>query len=55
MSELWGARFSEPIDETMRRFSTSLPIDRRLVREDIEGSRAHAAGLVTVGVLDEPR
>jgi argininosuccinate lyase len=52
MSELWGGRFSEPIDETMRRFSTSLPIDRRLVRQDLEGSRAHAAGLVTAGVLD---
>ena len=29
MSELWGGRFREPLDAAMRRFSTSLPFDRR--------------------------
>jgi argininosuccinate lyase len=53
VSELWSGRFNEPLDQTMRRFSTSLPFDRRLVREDLEGSRAHAAGLVDAGLLDE--
>ncbi len=50
--ELWGGRFSEPLDEAMRRFSTSLPVDRRLVRQDLACSRAHAEGLVEAGVLD---
>jgi argininosuccinate lyase len=32
-------------------FSSSLPVDRRLVREDIEGSLAHAAKLAARGIL----
>ena len=51
MSELWGGRFREPLDAAMRRFSTSLPVDRRLVREDLAGSRAHAEALRSAGVL----
>ncbi len=53
MSELWGARFREPMGETMRRFSTSLPVDRRLARYDLVGSRAHASALLLAGVLSE--
>ena len=53
MSELWGGRFREPLDAAMRRFSTSLPFDRRLVREDLAGSRAHAEGLKAAGILSD--
>jgi argininosuccinate lyase len=51
VSDLWGGRFAEPLDATLRRFSTSLPVDARLVREDLLGSRAHAEGLFRAGVL----
>jgi argininosuccinate lyase len=41
------------MDETLRRFSSSLPVDRRLVLYDLAGSRAHAAALRDAGLLDE--
>ena len=50
--QLWGARFTEPLDAAMRRFSTSLPVDRRLVREDLRCSRAHAEALHDAGLLE---
>ena len=50
---MWGGRFTEPLDAAMRRFSTSLPVDRRLVRHDLAVSRAHAAGLHEAGLLGE--
>jgi len=48
----WGGRFDAPLDETATRFSASVAFDRRLAREDIEGSLAHAEMLADVGVLD---
>jgi argininosuccinate lyase len=38
-------RFRKPLDREALEFSTSLPVDRRLYREDIEGSLAHVAML----------
>jgi argininosuccinate lyase len=52
MTNLWGSRFSEPMADAMRRFSTSLPVDRRLAREDLAVSRAHAEALRDAGLLD---
>ncbi len=53
MTDLWGGRFRGPLDPRMRRFSSSLPFDRRLVREDLAGSHAHVWALRQAGVLDE--
>jgi argininosuccinate lyase len=39
------SRFRLPLDQEALRFSTSLPVDRRLYSEDIAGSLAHAAML----------
>ncbi|MDH4145560.1 MAG: argininosuccinate lyase, partial [Acidimicrobiia bacterium] len=51
MSTLWHGRFAEgPSDELMA-FTVSLPFDRRLARDDIAGSRAHARMLRKVGLL----
>jgi argininosuccinate lyase len=47
----WSARFAEPTDAQVRRFTDSLPFDRRLARHDIAGSRAHARMLGACGVL----
>ncbi len=52
MSGLWGGRFREPLDPEMRRFSSSLRHDRRLVLQDLAGSRAHAWGLHEAGIID---
>ncbi|MGE0309677.1 MAG: argininosuccinate lyase, partial [Acidimicrobiia bacterium] len=50
---LWHGRFgSGPSDELMA-YTVSLPFDRRLAGDDIEGSRAHVRGLVRGGLLDD--
>jgi len=53
MTKLWGGRFRAELEPELRRFSTSLPFDRRLAAHDLEGSRAHATALRDAGVLDE--
>ena len=39
---MWGGRFSKPLDERALRYTTSLPVDRRLFEWDVLGSIAHA-------------
>ena len=51
MSDLWGGRFQEELNDTLRRFSSSLGVDRRLVLYDLTGTKAHAAALQDAGVL----
>jgi argininosuccinate lyase len=53
VTKLWGGRFTGELDAELRRFSSSLPFDRRLAAFDVEGGRAHAAALRDAGVLDE--
>jgi argininosuccinate lyase len=43
--KLWNGRFRKPLDAEALAFSTSLGVDHRLYREDIEGSLAHVAML----------
>jgi argininosuccinate lyase len=45
------ARIDEPQDPLFARINTSVGFDRRMWREDIEGSRVHAAGLERAGIL----
>ncbi|WP_019558345.1 argininosuccinate lyase [Thioalkalivibrio sp. ALE12] len=52
-AKLWGGRFSEPTDAFVERFTASVAFDRRLYREDIQGSQAHARMLAKVGVLTD--
>ncbi|MGQ0501940.1 MAG: argininosuccinate lyase [Panacagrimonas sp.] len=49
--KLWGGRFSESTSSLMEAFSESVSFDRRLYRQDIAGSIAHARMLEKVGVL----
>lgn len=48
---LWGGRFSAEPSVEMDRLNRSLPVDRRMWREDIEGSRAWAAAIAVAGVI----
>ncbi len=50
-SQAWSARFSEPVDELVKRYTASVGFDRRLAPFDIEASLAHAAMLEAVGLL----
>lgn len=47
----WSGRFEETPSARTQAFGASLPVDKRMWREDIEGSRAHAHGLVDAGVI----
>lgn len=48
---LWGGRFTTGMAPEMVPFNLCLPVDGRLWREDIRGSRAWARALVRAGVL----
>jgi argininosuccinate lyase len=50
-SALWGGRFAAGMAPEMVPFNLCLPVDGRLWREDIRGSRAWARALVGAGVL----
>jgi len=52
-NQQWGGRFSEPTDAFVARFTASVDFDRRLYRQDIQGSIAHARMLAKVGVLSD--
>ncbi len=49
--KLWGGRFAAATDRLAEAFNNSLEFDRRLWREDLEGSRAHARMLARQGIL----
>jgi argininosuccinate lyase len=48
----WGGRFREETLEVVERFTASIGFDRRLYRQDIRGSIAHARMLASVGVIE---
>jgi argininosuccinate lyase len=48
---LWGGRFAAGPAPEMERVNRSLPVDRRLWRQDVAGSRAWAGALGAAGVL----
>lgn len=50
---MWGGRFDAKPDHVMQQINASIDVDRRLWREDIEGSKAHAAMLGAQGVLSQ--
>ena len=47
----WGGRFSSAPADIMRRINASIGFDKQLWRQDIAGSRAHAAMLAHVGII----
>ena len=48
---LWSGRFEESANAFTQRFGASLPMDKRLYRQDIQGSKAHAAMLADAGII----
>jgi argininosuccinate lyase len=50
---LWGGRFTEPTDDDLRALNDSLPFDKRMYNEDIQGSIAYARALVGAGILSK--
>ncbi len=51
MNKLWNGRFRKGLHPEALKFSSSLHVDNRLYREDIEGSLAHVAMLAKQSIL----
>lgn len=49
----WGGRFREGTDKIVDEFNASLPFDRRLYAQDIQGSMAHCRMLAKQGIVTE--
>src|SRR5207249_3906785 len=47
----WGGRFTGETDSRVESFTESISVDRRLYRQDIAASQAHARMLAEVGLL----
>jgi argininosuccinate lyase len=52
-SVLWAGRFAEKPEAEAFAFQSSISVDRRLVFDDIAGSKAHAAMLGRQGIIPE--
>jgi argininosuccinate lyase len=50
---MWGGRFATTPAQTMQLINASIDVDRRLWRQDIAGSKAHARMLGAQGVLSD--
>ena len=51
--KLSSARFSESTDAFVEAFTASIQFDKRMYKQDIQGSIAHAKMLTKVGILNE--
>ena len=52
-SSIWGGRFSSGPSQLMQDINASIGYDRRLYRQDIAGSRAHATMLAACGIITD--
>ena len=50
-NQMWGGRFSRGTAAIMEEINASIDIDKRFWREDIAGSKAHAAMLARAGII----
>ncbi len=51
MPKLWGGRFTKETSEWVDAYNASISYDKRLYREDIRGSIAHATMLARQGII----
>ena len=51
--KLWGGRFEKTTDEMINEFQASIGFDKRLYREDIDGSIAHATMLAAQKIISD--
>jgi len=50
---MWGGRFADAPDAIMEAINASIGFDKRMARQDIEGSRAHALMLAARGIITD--
>lgn len=51
MEKMWGGRFTKPMDPKAFEFSSSLGVDQKLARYDVEGSIAHIKMLAKTNII----
>ena len=51
MASLWGGRFTKDTEQTVYDFNASINFDKKLYKQDIEGSMAHVKMLSKQGIL----
>ena len=52
-SSIWGGRFSSGPSELMQAINASIDFDKRMYRQDIVGSKAHATMLAACGIISD--
>ncbi len=52
-NQMWGGRFAGGPASVMEDINASIDVDRRLWREDITGSKAHADMLASTGIISD--
>ncbi|MGA8819686.1 MAG: argininosuccinate lyase, partial [Xanthobacteraceae bacterium] len=50
-NKMWGGRFGRKPDPLMEEINASIDVDRKLYRQDIAASKAHAAMLAKKGII----
>lgn len=53
MEKMWAGRFAKAIDQKADDFNSSISVDKRMYRQDITGSMAHAAMLGKQGIISD--
>jgi len=51
--KLWGGRFTKETDQLVHNFNASISFDKKLYKQDIEGSIAHVTMLAKQGIISE--
>jgi len=52
-TKAWSGRFSEPVDDLVKRYTASVSFDKRLAEFDIQGSLAHANMLAAQKIISQ--
>ena len=53
MAQLWGGRFEGEINELAWKFNASIYFDKRLIKQDVQGSKAHVTMLAKQGIITD--
>ena len=53
MAQLWGGRFTKETDQLVYNFNASLSFDKKLYKQDIQGSMTHVKMLAKQGILTD--
>src|SRR5512132_4050400 len=53
MKTLWGGRFAQKLDQLAWDLNTSLPVDKRMAIQDVDGSCAWADAIHHAGILSD--